>query len=99
MTEEATKAIEEKKDRSHREDYVKKKGVPVKICLKNGSYCIGLCHVLWPDGRTSDVLNDERPFIVVTNASLEGDSTSYDLISINKDHIQFLLEFKEDRSK
>jgi hypothetical protein len=83
---------EEGGDRSYHPSFVKKKRVRVKILLDTGKSCIGYMHVLWPDGRVSDVINDEREFLPITDASLEGESATYHILTLNKKHITLLLE-------
>jgi len=54
-------------------DYVPTRAVRARIVLVSGMRCIGGIHVRNPDGRISDVLNDERSFIPLTDVVLEGD--------------------------
>ncbi len=89
MSEESPK---NKRDRSYHPLYVKKKKVRVKVRLLNGKNCFGDCHVLWPDGRTSDVINDERAFLILTDATVEGEPKVYDILTINKEQIEMIFE-------
>lgn len=83
---------EQKKDRRYHPAYVKKKEIRVKVRMKSGTSCIGYCHVTWPDGRTSDVINDEREFFILTDASIEGEYCSYNILTLRKEHIEFMCE-------
>ena len=89
MGEDSTK---KRKDRSYHPLYVKKKKVRVKVRMLNGKNCFGDCHVLWPDGRTSDVVNDERPFLILTDATVEGEPQVYDVLTVNKKQIEMIFE-------
>lgn len=93
MTQEQPKQT---KDRSQHPNYVRKKRVRIKVRMADGLTCIGYCHVLWPDGRTSDVINDDRPTLLLTDASVEGESTTYDLLTLNKEHISIFYEFRQE---
>ena len=79
-------------DRSYHPDFVRKQSVRVRVLLTNGKNCIGNCHVLWPDGRVSDVVNDERNFLIITDASVEGEAHSYSVLTLNKTQIAMLFE-------
>ena len=79
-------------DRSSHPQFVRKKPVRVKVRLLDGTNCFGNCHVLWPDGRTSDVINDERAFLILTGATVEGERHSYDVLTINKSQIAMIFE-------
>jgi hypothetical protein len=81
-----------KEDRSYHPSYIRKKKVRVKLRMQNGLSCIGDCHVLWPDGRTSDAINDERPFFLLTNATVEGERNVYDILTLNKSSIEMIFE-------
>ena len=83
---------DQQSDRSDNPLYVRKKGVRVKLRTSQGVTCIGTAHVMWPNGRISDLLNDERRFIPVTDVVIEGDPTRYDILTINKDSIELLFE-------
>lgn len=89
-----TKSVtnEEEQDRSYHPAYVRKKAIRVKVRMRSGLSCIGYCHVLWPDGRTSDVINDERAFFILTDASVEGEHTTYNILTLRKEHIEFMCE-------
>lgn len=78
--------------RSYHPQFVRKKSTRVRILLTNGKNCIGNCHVLWPDGRVSDVVNDDRPFLIITDASVEGEQQSYNVLTLNKSQIAMLFE-------
>lgn len=77
-------------------DYVPTRPVRVRIVLISGMRCIGDIHVKYPDGRVSDVLNDERTFTPLTNVVLEGDSTVYDFLTINKSQISVIFEIRHE---
>ncbi len=79
-------------DRSYHPDYVRKKRVRIKVRMTSGVYCIGDCHVVYPDGRTSDVVNDERPFLLLTDATVEGEHNVYSILTLNKSHISTIFE-------
>ncbi|HAA59063.1 MAG TPA: hypothetical protein DCE42_30190 [Myxococcales bacterium] len=79
-------------ERSYHPDYVKKEKIRIKIRTTNGMMLFGNCHVVWPDGRVSDVINDKRAFLIVTDAIIEGDPNVYDILTINKDSIEMLFE-------
>lgn len=78
--------------RSYHPQFVRKKSTRVRILLTNGKNCIGNCHVIWPDGRVSDVVNDERPFLIITDASVEGEQQPYSVLTLNKSQIAMLFE-------
>lgn len=84
-------------DRSYHPDFVRKKSIRVKVQMMNGLCCIGNCHVLWPDGRTSDVLNDQRAFLILTNATVEGEHNEYDILTLNKSRIEMIFELHGPR--
>lgn len=79
-------------DRSQHPDFVRKKKIRVKVRMLDGSNCIGDCHVLWPDGRTSDVINDERAFLILTDATVEGEHHVYNVLTVNKGRIEMIYE-------
>lgn len=79
-------------DRSYHPAYVRKKAIRVKVRMRSGLACIGNCHVVWPDGRTSDVINDEREFFLLTDATVEGGSNTYSILTLRKDQIEFMCE-------
>lgn len=87
---------EEESSRSYHPQFIKKKPVRVKVRLSNGLSCIGSCHVLWPDGRISDVINDSRPFLPLTDVTVEGDHTQYDIITFNKSMIEMVYEIHKN---
>ncbi len=84
-------------DRSYHPEFVRKKSIRVKVQMMNGLCCIGNCHVLWPDGRTSDALNDQRPFLILTNATVEGEHNEYDILTLNKSRIEMIFELHGPR--
>lgn len=79
-------------DRSYHPDFVKKKALRVKVRMLDGHCCIGECHVLWPDGRTSDVINDDRKFLILTDATVEGEHHVYNILTLNKSRIEMIFE-------
>lgn len=79
-------------DRSYHPDFVKKKAIRVKVRMLDGHCCIGDCHVIWPDGRTSDVINDDRKFLILTDATVEGEHHVYNILTINKSRIEMIFE-------
>lgn len=79
-------------NRSYHPQFVRKTSVRVRVLLVNGKKCIGNCHVLWPDGRVSDVVNDDRQFLIITDASIEGENQSYSVLTLNKSQIAMLFE-------
>lgn len=83
-------------DRSYHPEYIRKKAVRVRVQLSSGATCIGMCHVLWPDGRVSDEINDDRPFLPLTDVTVQGDSSKYDILTINKKHIELLFEIHKN---
>ena len=80
------------KDRSYHPNFIKKRKVRVKVRLSHGINCFGDCHVLWPDGRTSDVINDNRSFLLLTNATVEEEPNTYDILTLNKNNITMIFE-------
>ena len=82
--------------RASHPDYVPTRPVRVRIVLISGMRCIGDIHAKYPDGRVSDVLNDERAFTPMTNVVLEGDSIAYDFLTINKSQISVIYEIRHD---
>ncbi len=86
----------EKEDRSYHSSFVRKKSVRVKVRMLDGSCCIGDCHVVWPDGRTSDVINEDRPFLILTDATVEGEHHIYNVLTINKKRIEMIFELHRD---
>jgi len=79
-------------DRSYHPEFVKKKNIRIKVQMMDGKRCIGDCHALWPDGRTSDVINDDRPFLILTNATVEGEHFEYNILTLNKSRIEMIFE-------
>lgn len=86
----------EPNDRARHPDYVRTAQVRVRIRLVTGIHCIGDIHVSWPDGRVSDVLNDSRDFIPLTNAVMEGDNTYYDFLTVAKSQVALAYEFRRE---
>ncbi len=84
-------------ERDHHPQYVRTERVRVRMRLATGTHCIGDIHVSWPDGRVSDVLNDERTFIPVTDVVMEGDSTTYAFLTLAKTAIAMVYEIKRER--
>ena len=80
--------------RSTHPEFVRTKPTRVRVVLTNGTRCIGNVHVEWPDGRVSDVLNDARSFLPLTQVAVEGDQTAYDFLTVNKSEIQMIYEIK-----
>jgi hypothetical protein len=79
--------------------HIAKTPVRVKVHLKNGRHLIGDCHVPASNGRVSDVVNDERPFLIMTHVTIEQDALDYDVVTINKDAIEMLLELRGGQSQ
>jgi len=75
-------------------DFVRTKPTRVRIVLRDGTRCIGNVHVGWPDGRVSDILNDDRSFLPMTEVVVEGDSTQYTFLTISKPQISLIYEIK-----
>ncbi len=82
--------------RAHHPQYIEKRPVRVKVRLISGRNLIGDCHVVVPDGRVSDVVNDTRRFLVLTDVSVEDDQVEYDVIAVSKDTIEMVLEIQRD---
>ena len=80
--------------RSTHPEFMRTKPTRVRVVLENGIRCIGNVHVEWPDGRVSDVLNDTRSFLPLTEVAVEGDSTHYDFLTVNKSGIQLIYEIQ-----
>jgi hypothetical protein len=87
------------KGRSHHPMFVRKKKVRIKVLLQNGLCCFGDCHVLWPDGRVSDVINDQREFLLLTNATVQGEPNIYDVLTVNKNRIEVMFEIHRGEEK
>ncbi len=83
---------EVKSSRENHPKFIRKKRIRVKVQMQSGLSCFGDCHVIYPDGRVSDVINDERPFLILTDATVEGQSNPYDILTLNKQMIEFLFE-------
>ncbi len=75
-------------------DYRPTRAVRVRVLLEGGQRIFGNVHVAWPDGRVSDMLNDERTFLPFTDVALEGDSTPYDFLTVAKSRIVMVYEIK-----
>ena len=80
--------------RSDHPEFVRTKPTRVRIVLADGSRCIGNVHVQWPDGRVSDIINDQRSFLPMTDVVVEGDSTQYTFLTISKAQISLIYEIK-----
>ena len=79
-------------DRKEHPDYVRTQPTRVRLMLVDGTRCFGDIHVQWPHGRVSDVLNDERRFIPLTNVVVEGDATTYSFLTVAKTQIGMVFE-------
>jgi len=75
-------------------EYKRTTAVRIRLQLGNGAQVIGDIHVEYPDGRVSDVLNDARTFIPLTNVVMEGDTTIYDFLTVAKDEIALVYEIR-----
>jgi hypothetical protein len=80
--------------RADHPDFVRTKPKRVRIVLSDGTRCIGNVHVQWPDGRVSDIINDQRSFLPMTDVVVEGDSTQYTFLTISKAQISLIYEIK-----
>ena len=80
--------------RSDHPEFVRTKPTRVRIVLSDGTRCIGNVHVQWPDGRVSDIINDQRSFLPMTEVVVEGDSTQYTFLTISKAQISLIYEIK-----
>jgi hypothetical protein len=80
--------------RSEHPDYRPTRTVRVRVLLEGGQRIFGNVHVGWPDGRFSDIINDERSFLPFTDAAVEGDSTPYDFLTVAKSRIVMVYEIK-----
>jgi len=76
----------------HVAGYVKKRPVLVKLLLTSGQECIGFCHVEWPEGRVSDLINDDRKFLPLTRVSIAGHHLTYDFLTVNKSLVAMVYE-------
>lgn len=85
-------------DRSYHADFVRKKQIRIKVRMLDGSCCIGNCHVFWPDGRTSDVINDDRKFMILTDATVEGEHHKYNILTINKERVEMIFELHKSNN-
>ncbi len=85
---------EDRSPRSEHPEYVRTRPVRVRVVMVGGQRCIGSIHVKWPDGRVSDVLNDDREFVPMTDVVLEGDQTPYDFLTVNKTQIAMIYEMR-----
>jgi Family of unknown function (DUF6812) len=83
-------------ERTTHPDYLPTRPVRVRIVLISGIRCIGDLHVKFPDGRVSDVLNDDRDFTPMTAVVIEGDATQYDFLTVNKSQIAMIYEIRRD---
>ena len=83
-----------KVSRSDHPEFVRTKPTRVRLVLTDGSRCIGNVHVEWPDGRVSDVMNDARGFLPMTDVVVEGDSTAYDFLTVSKKQISMIYEIQ-----
>lgn len=77
-------------------DYIKKRPVLIKLLLTSGQECIGFCHVDWPEGRVSDIVNDDRKFLPLTRVTISGHHMSYDFLTVNKSLIAMIYEMDRD---
>ena len=80
--------------RADHPDFVRTRPKRVRIVLSDGTRCIGNVHVEWPDGRVSDIINDQRTFLPMTEVVVEGDSTQYTFLTISKAQISLIYEIK-----
>ena len=80
--------------RAEHPKFKRTKPIRVRMELIGGTRCIGNIHVSWPDGRVSDVLNDERQFMPMTGVVLESDSTRYDFLTVAKSQIAMIFEIR-----
>ena len=84
----------ESSERAAHPEYIRTSAVRIRMQLDSGALVIGDIHVEYPDGRVSDVLNDGRAFIPLTNVVMEGDSTIYDFLTVAKDEIALVYEIR-----
>ncbi len=84
----------ESSERAAHPEYKRTSTVRIRLQLDSGVQVIGDLHVEYPDGRVSDVLNDGRAFIPLTNVVMEGDTTSYDFLTVAKDEIALVYEIR-----
>jgi len=80
--------------RSDHPEFIRTKPTRVRMVLTDGTRCIGNVHVEWPDGRVSDILNDARSFMPMTDVVVEGDSTAYDFLTVSKNQISMIYEIQ-----
>jgi len=80
--------------RADHPEFIRTKPTRVRMVLTDGTRCIGNVHVEWPDGRVSDVLNDTRSFLPLTDVVVEGDSTAYDFLTVSKTQISMIYEIQ-----
>ncbi|MCA9521246.1 MAG: hypothetical protein KC609_09745 [Myxococcales bacterium] len=81
-------------ERSTHPKFQRKQPVRVKVKLKSGSVLLGDCHVDFPDGRITDVLNDERSFIPLTQVTMQLDRIVYHVVTLNKSEIELIMEVR-----
>ncbi|MCK6527770.1 hypothetical protein L6R50_09475 [Myxococcota bacterium] len=72
--------------------FIHKRPILVKLLLTSGQECIGFCHVDYPDGRVSDIINDDRNFLPLTKVSIAGHHLAYDFLSVNKSLVAMVYE-------
>ncbi len=80
--------------RSEHPEFIRTMPVRVRIELASGGRCIGNVHVAHPNGRVSDVLNDARRFLPMTEVVVEGDRTQYDFLTVRKNQIAMIYEIR-----
>jgi hypothetical protein len=80
--------------RKEHPDFIRTMPVRVRIELISGGRCIGNVHVGYPSGRVSDVLNDVRTFLPMTEVVVEGDRTQYDFLTVRKNQIAMIYEIR-----
>lgn len=85
---------QENSARADHPEFVRTRPTRVRLVMSDGTRCIGNVHVEWPDGRVSDVMNDTRKFLPMTDVVVEGDSTLYDFLTVSKEHISLIYEIQ-----